>query len=177
VHHALGVGGRQRGRYLGADLERQRWRHRQGGPGQGRAVQQLHHDERSQPPGLHFGLSVVEHSRHVGVGELGRRQRLGLDRHPPQQRGLAVQHLDRDVAVQHRIPGAPDLRHAALTEALDQSIAASQLRAGIHTATIPDPWAINEWDPSPEVRGRSTIAMVARLGDCITGCPIGWHGR
>ena len=100
-------------------------------------LQRLPFDVLEDDVGVAVVLAGVDHRDDVGVGELGHRPRLlaealelvGLLGH------LAVHDLDRDRAVERRVAGQVDGRHAAAAELRLQPVAAGEhgadhLRAG-----------------------------------------------
>ncbi len=90
---------------------------------QGPARDQLHHDER--PLAVHAG---VEHRHQPRVTQP--RRMPGLPVKPGQEtrisRVLRTEHLDRDLAAQHLIPGPPHRGHTAGAQHLTQHIPAAQ---------------------------------------------------
>ena len=138
------MGRLQRAGHLGADLghppDRQRPRvaHQ---VGQGRRVDQLHHDEGAAM----VGDDVIERDR-ARVVEPGRRPR--LPHHPRLGRApLLVGHggrehhfLDRHLATQHRVPGTPDDAHPSPPEESPEHITIGDDAVGgwlCHLARLP----------------------------------------
>ncbi len=147
VQHPQLVAPVQRGQHLAAHLGG--GARRQGAVladhiGQRTAVDQLHDDPR--PAVL---LQHVVHGDHAGVLDPGGRG--GLPLHPGvQDLHLLLgevadgQLLDRDLTVQHPVPGPPDRAHPAAAEPLAQLVATDQqplplgrLRPVLRSATAP----------------------------------------
>jgi hypothetical protein len=114
------LGDRQRvGRRLGG-LERQTT---EGRLGEVAAVDVLHHQER-----LLTGVDVVVDADDVVVRQRGERPRLAVE--PLPQLGVTrdegAQRLDRNIALERAVAGAPDDTHAPLAHLLEQRVSTRQ---------------------------------------------------
>ena len=114
-------------------------------------------------------LAGVDHADDVRVVELGDRPRLaaealelvGVRAH------LAVHQLDRDLALEHRVEGAVDRRHAAVPDLRVEPVAAGEERAhvGAHGPPI-----VRAGSGSSRVRRRSCLPAAWVAEPALRGC-------
>ena len=122
---------------------------------QGRAGDQLHHDERHR-----LVDAAVEYGNQMGVAEPGCVPGLPLE--PGQEPGigcvLRAEHLHRHITAEHLIPGPPDRGHAASAEYLLQRVpAAEDPRARHRHSSVPR-------HPQSSLRILMTIEAATRTG-------------
>ncbi len=96
---------------------------------QGSARGEFHHDERRRPVD-----AAVEDRHQARVAERRDVPRLALE---PRAEGricrvLRAEHLDRDLAAEHLIPGPPDRRHSAGAEHVEERVPASEQASACH---------------------------------------------